>query len=290
QLRNCCGANFMGKTINWTGIVGYVFPMNTQKTTYNVFNTTLMKTVPFTYNGTANVDGINAYRFVSNVSPVKVGFTPLSATDPEYYGVDHTYYVDPETGALLKVSESEDAYLVNAITGARTTTLLQVTLAPTAASVQDIVNIDNSGRLKILLFETIMPIVLGVVGAILLVCGILLARRRPDVTESGFGDSTGALSPAAPPEHASPAAAETAALPKTDPSSSEPPASQSSGRRGRHAAGSTVGIVPGMESAPAEPASTHGEHAPAHADSAAPTEATPAAADSADGHKPGTSA
>ncbi len=308
QLRNCCGANFMGKTINWTGIVGYVFPMNTQKTTYNVFNTTLMKTVPFTYNGTANVDGINAYRFVSNVSPVKVGFTPLSATDPEYYGVDQTYYVDPETGALLKVSESEDAYLVNAITGARTTTLLQVTLAPTAASVQDIVNIDNSGRLKILLFETIMPIVLGVVGAILLVCGILLARRRPDVTESGFGDSTGALSPAAPPEHASPAAAETAALPKTDPSASEPPASQSSGRRGRHAAGSTVGIVPGMESAPAEPASTRGEHAPApadapaadspapaehapaHADSPAPTEATPAATDSADGHKPGTSA
>lgn len=146
DLKNCCGANFLGKTVNWSGIVGYVFPMNTQKTTYNVYNTTLMKTVPFTYAGTNNVDGINAYRFVSNVTPVKVGFTPLSSTDPEYYGVDQTYYVDPETGALLKVSESQDAYLVNPITSARTTTLLQVTLTPTAASVQDIVNIDNSGR------------------------------------------------------------------------------------------------------------------------------------------------
>ena len=249
ELRNCCGANFMGKKINWTGIVGYVFPMNTQKTTYNVYNTTLMKTVPFTYAGTDNVDGVTAYRFVSNENPVKIGFTPLSPDDPEYYGVDQTYYVDPETGALLKVSESQDAYLINPITGARTSTLLHVTLTPTAASVQDIVNIDNSGRLKILLFETIIPIVLGVLGAILLVCGVLLARRRPDLTESsGLGEPAGDLTAAAPPKAVPPQTAQTAPLREAE--LSEP----GTRRGGKHAAGSTAGIVPGLESAPVESA------------------------------------
>jgi Porin PorA len=270
ELRNCCGANFMGKKINWTGIVGYVFPMNTQKTTYNVYNTTLMRTVPFTYAGTSNVDGITAYRFVSTVKPVKVGFTPLSATDPEYYGVDQTYYVDPETGALLKVAEIQDAYLINPITGARTNTLLQVSLAPTAASVQDIVNIDNSGRLKILLFETIMPIVVGVLGGIFLVWGVLMARRRPDVTESRFGDSTGELSPAVPPVDPAPATAETAPLPET-------PASEPAGGRGKHAAGATVNIVPGLEPARAEA-------------EAAPAEPAQAAPESGDARKPETPA
>jgi len=284
ELRNCCGANFMGKKINWTGIVGYVFPMNTQKTTYNVYNTTLMKTVPFTYAGTDNVDGIATYRFVSTANPVKIGFTPLSSTDPEYYGVDQTYYVDPETGALLKVSETQNAYLVNPITGARTTTLLQVTLAPTAASVQDIVNIDNSGRLKVLMFETIIPIVLGVLGAIFLVWGVLLTRRRPDLTESGFGDSAGELSAAAPPEGTSPAAAQTAAIAET-----KTPASEPSGRRGKHAAGSTASIVPGLEPARTEPDPARTEPAPARTEPAS-AETAQSATESTDGQKPGTSA
>jgi len=274
ELRNCCGANFMGKKINWTGIVGYVFPMNTQKTTYNVYNTTLMKTVPFTYAGTNNVDGITAYRFVSTVNPVKVGFTPLSPTDPEYYGVDQTYYVDPETGALLKVSESQDAYLINPITGARTSTLLQVSLTPTAASVQDIVNIDNSGRLKILLFETIIPIVVGVLGAITLVCGVLMARRRPDLTESGHSAVTEELPVVAVPVEAAPerAAASEAATAPVPAAGSEPGSESTRSRsgpqipgtssRGRHAAGSAAvtNIVPGMDGS-SEDAADSGQEA-----------------------------
>lgn len=272
DLKNCCGANFLGKPVNWSGIVGYVFPMNTQKTTYNVYNTTLAKTVPFTYAGTDNVDGISTYRFVSNVAPVKVGFTPLSPNDPQYYGVDQTYWIDPETGALLKVLETQNSYLVNPITGAPVPgdTLLHVTLAPTPASVQAIVNIDNSGRLKILLFETIMPIVLGVLGAIILVWGVLMARRRPDLTESsGFGGTTGDLSAAAPPEQTAPQTAQTAPItPAGDGTASEP----TSRRGGKHAAGSTIGIVPGMDTAPAEKTTTE------------------AASESADGQQPDPSA
>ena len=240
ELRNCCGANLNGKPLKASGIVGYVFPMGTQKQTYQVFDTTLLRPMPFTYAGTDNVDGILSYKFVENISPTKTGFSPLSATDPLYYANNTTYWVDPDTGALLKVLEHEQQFLENPITGAKTTTLFDATLAPTAASVQDIVNIDNSGRLKITLIQTILPIILGVVGAALLVWGVLLVRRRRDFTESGFDAMTRDLSAATPPDGNSSAAAQNSA-------------SQNSAG-GKHAAPSSglAGIVPGMEGDPHE--------------------------------------
>src|SRR5580693_7367485 len=72
-LVNCCGANVNGNhAVHQTGIVGYVFPMGTQKQTYQVFDTTLNRAVPFTYSGTAQTDGIQTYIFTENVSPTKV--------------------------------------------------------------------------------------------------------------------------------------------------------------------------------------------------------------------------
>ena len=53
ELVDCCGANINGNhAIRQTGLVGYVFPIGTQKQTYEVFDTTLDKTVPFVYSGT----------------------------------------------------------------------------------------------------------------------------------------------------------------------------------------------------------------------------------------------
>ena len=52
-------------------MVGYVFPINTQPKTYQVFDTTLNKPVPFTYNGTGTVGGIKTYKFVEDVPPTQ---------------------------------------------------------------------------------------------------------------------------------------------------------------------------------------------------------------------------
>ena len=61
QLVDCCGASVNGdKSVRQTGLVGYVFPIGTQKQTYQVFDTTLKKTMPFVYSGTTTVDGIQA--------------------------------------------------------------------------------------------------------------------------------------------------------------------------------------------------------------------------------------
>jgi hypothetical protein len=204
ELVNCCGANVNGNShIRQSGVVGYVFPMNTQPKTYQVFDTTLNKPVPFTYAGAATVGGIKTYKFVENVPPTKIGFSPLSSTQPEYYQIRLTYWVDPDTGALLNVNEDQKVFLRDPATGAQTTVLFGGDLQATPASVAQIVKLDSDGRNKLSLLSTILPIVIGIIGAAALIAGILLARKTREeiavgnTTPESAADAAG--TPAAPP-------------------------------------------------------------------------------------------
>ena len=202
ELVNCCGASINGNThIRQSGVVGYVFPMNTQPKTYQVFDTTLNKPVPFTYNGTATVGGIKTYKFVEDVPPTKIGFSPLSSTQPEYYQIHLTYWVDPVTGALLNVNENQKIFLQDPATGAQTTVLFDGDLQATPASVKQIVKLDSDGRNKLSLLGTILPIVLGILSAVALIAGIFLARK-PRVEEVALATPESAVdaaeTPAAP--------------------------------------------------------------------------------------------
>ena len=158
ELVNCCGASVNDNThIKQSGVVGYVFPINTQPKTYQVFDTTLNKPVPFTYNGTGTVGGIKTYKFVEDVPPTKIGFSPLSSTQPEYYQIHLIYWVDPVTGALLNVNENQKIFLQDPATGAQATVLFDGDLQATPASVKQIVKLDSDGRNKLSLLGTILP-------------------------------------------------------------------------------------------------------------------------------------
>jgi Porin PorA len=183
ELTMCCGANVNGdSSIQQRGLVGYVFPIGTKKQTYQVFDTTLNKPVPFSYAGTATVGGIKTYKFTENVPPTRIGFSPLSSTQPEYYQIHLTYWVDPETGALLNVNEDQKVFLRDPATGAQTTVLFAGDLQATPASVAQIVKLDSGGRSKLWLLGTILPVVIGIVGAAALAAGILLARQAREET------------------------------------------------------------------------------------------------------------
>ena len=115
-------------SVRQTGLVGYVFPMGTQKQTYQVFDTTLKKTMPFVYSGTTDVHGIQAYEFVENVPPTQIASVTLpgsfvkstaaSVTLGEYDAEHLIYYVDPETGALVDVNEQQSTTLRTSATAA----------------------------------------------------------------------------------------------------------------------------------------------------------------------------
>ncbi len=189
-LVNCCGANVNGNhAIHQTGIVGYVFPMGTQKQTYQVFDTTLNRAVPFTYSGTADIHGIQTYIFTENVSPTKVtsvtvpgAFFHLQAktvTLPELYQIHLVYWVDPQTGALLNVNENEKVILQNPATGGTVAVLFDGDLVATPATVTEVVNLDSSGRTELSLLNTIILIAAGIAGALALIAGLVLLVRKP---------------------------------------------------------------------------------------------------------------
>jgi hypothetical protein len=188
QLVDCCGAHVGGNTsIHQTGLSGYVWPIGTQRQTYKVFDTTLNRPMPYTYAGTSTIHGIGVYRFVEHVPHSRAGSQTLpgslvgspgqaSVTMPEYYTATNTDYVDPRTGAILDVTETQRLTLEDA-TGAQRLLLFNGTVAMTPQSVQTAVNLDQSGRNKLTLLKVVLPIVAGVLGLVALVGGILLVRR-----------------------------------------------------------------------------------------------------------------
>jgi len=189
ELVDCCGASVNGvASVRQTGLVGYVFPIGTQKQTYQVFDTTLKKTMPFVYSGTTNVHGIQAYEFVENVAPTQtssvtlpgsfVKSTAASVTLGEYDAEHLIYYVDPETGALVDVNEQQSTTLRTSPTAAPSLVGFNADLIATPASVTQIVALDDKGRNELSLLQTVLPLVFGIVGAVSLLAGVFLSRRR----------------------------------------------------------------------------------------------------------------
>lgn len=201
QLVNCCGASLNGDTsVRQTGLVGYVFPIGTQKQTYQVYDTTLKRPVPFTYAGTTTVGGVQVYEFVENVAPVQVATVPVPGSfvgskaalvsAPEFDQLHLIYYVDPDTGALLDVNEHQTVTLHNPATGATALVLFDADLIATPASVRQIVGLDSSGRNELALLETILPLAVGLSGGVALVAGIFLGRKPRDEQAAGVAQET----------------------------------------------------------------------------------------------------
>jgi Porin PorA len=228
QIVNCCGANINNHVVRQSGIIGWVFPFGTKKQTYQVFDTTLNKPEPFVFSGTDTTDGVQTYKFVEDVPPTQfasltvpgyfVGSSAQSISAPEFYQTHVIYWVDPETGALLNVNNSEELTVRNPATGVTGLVLYKGDLIMTPASLQTIVNLDKNGRNELFLLTTLLPIVLGIGGAAVLIAGILLARKR-----GPGGAAVMPLSAMAPPAAADavPSSAATGAPSAADPAATD---------------------------------------------------------------------
>jgi hypothetical protein len=178
ELVNCCGQNINGNAlIREAGIAGWAFPVGAGKRAYDVFDEVLGKPVPVTYSGTEAVDGIAAYKYTQDISGAAAGFSALSATDPQRYSAHRVYWVDPKTGMMLNLAESEDLYLVSPATGAVATHLFRADLRATQATVHRLAGQDARHRHEIALAAAARRAALGLACLLALVAACLLAAR-----------------------------------------------------------------------------------------------------------------
>jgi len=192
-LVDCCGANIGGNSaIRQTGLSGYVWPIGTDKRTYQVYDTTLLRPMPFRYAGTGTIHGISVYRFVERVPPTQsgtqkvpgslIGSSQNLVTLPEYYAATNTYWVDPRTGGVLDSNSNSRQYLRNTANG-QDLVLFDGDLVMTPASVDTAVGLDATGRTELAWFGLYGPVAAVVLGVVALVAGIVLVRRRGDRPE-----------------------------------------------------------------------------------------------------------
>jgi Porin PorA len=194
------GNSVAGKHVDITGQQqGSLFPLNTQKKDYQVFDTTLLKPVTFHFTGTATTNGVSTYVFTATIPSTQigtqslpgslVGSTASAVVLPEFYSAKETYFVDPVTGVPLAVEQNVQQTLQDN-TGATRLVLLSADFKTTPASVADNVKTDNGGTTKITVLNVIIPIVAGVIGLILLVLGLVLSRVRPEDDQYEDDDET----------------------------------------------------------------------------------------------------
>jgi Porin PorA len=190
ELVNCsCGANVNGKKVHFSGL-GYVWPFGAQKTTYQIFDTTLMRTHPISYAGTATVAGLKTYKYVETVAPTQIGTEQLpgslvgmldeaTVSLPEYYSGTTTDYVDPITGTPVSVTMFRHLYLAGS-SGKLLLNLLDARFVTTSSSAAAAVQTARSDDAKISLVTILLPGTIGLAGIILLIIGLVIAWPRPD--------------------------------------------------------------------------------------------------------------
>jgi hypothetical protein len=101
------------------------------------------------------------------------------------YQIHLTYWVDPQTGALLNVDENEKMTLRNPATGGTVAVLFDGDLRATPDTVRAVVALDSSGRSELALLNTTVPLAAGIAGAAALIAGIFLLLRKPRQDEPG---------------------------------------------------------------------------------------------------------
>jgi Porin PorA len=171
---------------------GSLFPLNTQKQNYQVYDTTLKKPVTFHFKGTSTTSGVSTYVFTADIPATQIGTQSLpgslvgesasEVTLPEFYSVQETYSVDPITGVPLQVEQNVQQTLRDD-TGTTRLVLMSADFKTTPASIASNVQTDKNGTTKITVLNVIIPIVAGVIGLILLVVGLVMSRFRPEDEE-----------------------------------------------------------------------------------------------------------
>lgn len=201
KVVHCCDEAENGKPVEHEGYT-VKFPFGTEKTTYQYWDPAVEKAVPLTYAGTDKINGLEVYRFEGTV-PRQTMISEKTTETPGFvfgngasstkvdaarsYANKRTIWVEPQTGAFIKVSEGQQQWLTDPKTD-KSVLVLKTTSVFNDATVKS--NVDEyKGKASQLKALKIAPWVLGILGLILLVGGLVmlavLGRGRANRKDDG---------------------------------------------------------------------------------------------------------
>ncbi|MEO6087151.1 MAG: DUF3068 domain-containing protein [Umezawaea sp.] len=164
--------------------LNFKFPFQTEKKTYPWYDSGVGKPVDAKFDGEDVVNGLPVYRFKQSVPPTDIDSRDVPGSlvgKPEatvatrlYYQVDKTLWVEPDTGALIKVRQSVKQELRTSDQAAgRGTAVFDGTLELNKKTVDANVKTAEDNKSKLWLL-TGLPVVLWIAGAVLLLVGVVL--------------------------------------------------------------------------------------------------------------------
>lgn len=190
---NCCNA-FVGTDHNakQTGLV-FKFPFFTQRKSYPFYDAQIKKALPMNYAGETTIKGLKVYKFVQHVGPARIGTEQVpgkllgmkekgAVSTPRMYENTRTYWVEPVTGAPVRISENQRQTLQSPVGSSHDLVAFGGNMVTTPSDQQKLVDRAKSQSLQVSLLHDYLPLGSVVVGVLLIVGGVVLSivgdRRR----------------------------------------------------------------------------------------------------------------
>src|SRR6201998_1549712 len=214
--------------------LSYRFPFHTEKRTYPYFDPIAQKAFDANYTGEEDVNGLTTYKFIQDVGydadgkvaePIKYpslypkdadGKVTATAAmwdvpgDPDeritmtrYYAAQRTFWVDPESGTIVKEDDHANHYFARDALKPEVT-LVDYTITSNEGSVESQVNAARDERDRLALWSRVLPITFTAAGVIALIGGLLLGsfslRTEAALLDPGLDTPQhGFFGPAEPP-------------------------------------------------------------------------------------------
>jgi hypothetical protein len=181
----CCGQN-----IDRGSSLTQLFPIGTEKKTYQFWDDSAKAAFPIHYIATETLDDATVYRFHQTVPAVKIDTLGLpgklvgESSNPGVVQLNWMYasetdiWVEPVTGGIVKAGQHAVQWLADQVTGQDRLTVADVDAEWDPPTVQNNVDQALAQKRQLALLETGIPIFGPVIGVVLIVIGLLLARGR----------------------------------------------------------------------------------------------------------------
>jgi hypothetical protein len=193
------------RNVEYKGQV-YKFPFGTERRDYEIFDSNMREALPANFVEVTTVGDMEAYHFkqeitrkdAQNVSPASLAvalskFAPTATAGKVVYSNIREVWVDPVTGAYLNVREQQTKELVPNDGSDGPTILLSADFRYTNETITNAVKSAQNNHSRLRLVSLYGPIGFGVLGALFVIGGLLLALRRgpmPTDSELGAWDET----------------------------------------------------------------------------------------------------